>query len=442
MKFNKLRGIALGALFSFYLLGPAETQGQNDTNKKTDNNISGDSLPYRMPLVYDKEDMGTDVPAPKLPEFSELKPISYLPDPFLKADGTRITTKEEWRVRRSEIKDMIERYVIGEKPGKPSTFKATLEGNVIHITVGEGDNSFEMSAQISRPEGAPSDKPIPAIIGMNSPTGSLPRDLFSKRGIATITFRGNELAPTGFGGINYESGNFAKLYPDSSAGYMIRWAWGVSRIIDALEQLPEAMIDTKHLAVSGCSFQGKMALYAGAFDERIALTIPQESGGGGTISWRYSDMLEKRDHVEVENLLHAQGGSDDFPWYARALRQFNNDPDKLPIDHHELIALIAPRAVLMIESSQVARMGAEAARIDHLAAKEVYKALGVPERIGVAEDDVAHCSWSPKFTPVLEAYLDKFLLGKEDAGPTEVLQSKFTDLDTKKWIPWSAPELK
>jgi hypothetical protein len=194
--------------------------------------------------------------------------------------------------------------------------------------------------------------------------------------------------------------------------------------------------------VSGCSFQGKIALYAGAFDERIALTIPQESGGGGTISWRYSDMLEKRDKVEVENLLHAQGSSTDFPWYARALRQFNSDPDKLPYDHHELIALIAPRPVLMIESTQIARMGAEAARIDALAAREIWKALGVADRIGVTEDNVAHCSWSQKFTPDLEVYLDKFMLGKTDSNQTEFLRSKFTDLDVRKWIPWTTPELK
>jgi hypothetical protein len=152
-------------------------------------------------------------------------------------------------------------------------------------------------------------------------------------------------------------------------------------------------------------------------------------------------MLEKRDKVEVENLLHAQGSSPNFPWYAKALRQFNNDPDKLPYDQHELIALIAPRPVLMIESTQIARMGAEAALIDALAAREVWKSLGVLDRIGVTEDNVAHCSWSQKFTPDLEAYLDKFLLGKT-GSQTEFLRSKFIDLDTKKWIPWTVPELK
>ncbi len=394
----------------------------------------------KMPLVYDKEDTGADVPKPPLPEFRALPSIPYLPDPFLRADGTRITTREEWRIRRAEIKAVIEHYDVGEKPGKPSLFEASLEGNAIHITVGEGDSTFEMTAAINRPSDAP-DTPIPAIIGMNMPTGSLPRQLFSERGIATITFRGNQVAPTGFGGINYESGNFMKLYPNTTAGYMIRWAWGVSRIIDALEMLPEAKIDTKRLAVSGCSFQGKMALYAGAFDERIALTIPHESGGGGTISWRYADMLEKRDQVEVENLLHAQGGSDDFPWYARALRQFKNDPDKLPFDHHELIAMIAPRAVLMIESSQIARMGAEAARVDALAAREVWAALGVPDRMGAVEENVGHCSWHPNFTPALEAYLDKFLLGKEDGASTDILRSKF-DVDRENWIPWDTPDLR
>ena len=390
-----------------------------------------------MPLVYNKEDTGADCTRPRLPEFGALPSIPYLPDPFTRADGSRITTREEWRCRRAEIAAMLEYYDVGEKPGKPGTFKAKLEGNTITITLGEGTNTFNMTATINRPGGAP-DTPIPAIIGINSPTGSLPRDQFSKRGIATITYRANEVAPTAFGGITRTSGNFMKLYPESTAGYMIRWAWGVSRIIDALEALPEAKIDLSRIAVSGCSFQGKIALYAGAFDERIALTIAQESGGGGTISWRYSDMLEKRDKTEVENLLHAQGA----PWYAASLRQFNNAPDKLPFDHHELIAMIAPRAVLMIESTQIPRMGAEAARVDALAAREVWKALGVPDRMGVTEENIGHCQWHPGFTPDLEAYLDRFLLGRKDGASTDILRSKYTDVDRAKWIPWTTPELK
>ena len=394
-----------------------------------------------LPPVFKQEDGGRDIRKPAMPAFASLPSIPYLPDPFLMANGKRMTKRSQWTQRRAELKYMLEHYDVGEKPGRPATLSATLEGNTIHITVGEGANSFSMTAAINRPAGAP-DKPIPVLIGENSPTGSLPAALFTNRGIATITFKGNEIAPTGGGGRTYSSGNFATLYPGATAGYMIRWAWGVSRIIDALEMLPAAKLDLQHIAVTGCSFAGKAALYAGAWDERIALTLPQEAGGGGTISWRYSDMLEKRDKVEVENLIHAQGGSADFPWYARTLRQFTGAPDKLPVDHHELIALIAPRAVLMIESTQVPRMGAEAARVDALAAREVWNALGVPDRMGATEENTPHCQWHAGFTPDLEAYLDRFMLDKRDGKSTDILRSRFADLDRATWIPWKTPVLK
>ena len=206
-------------------------------------NKTSQMLPGKeMPLVYDKEDTSADVKAPPLPEFADLPSIEYLPDPFLMANNNRMTTKAQWRERRAEIKAMIEHYDVGEKPGKPSIFKASLDGNTINITVGEGENTIQMTAVINRPANAPADKPIPAIIGLTDGTGSLPGNLFSERGIATISYNANQIAPTMFMNINYQSGNFAKLYPDATTGFFVRWAWGVSRLIDALEMLPEAMI--------------------------------------------------------------------------------------------------------------------------------------------------------------------------------------------------------
>ena len=84
-----------------------------------------------------------------------------------------------------------------------------------------------------------------------------------------------------------------KLYPDQTdMGAYCAWSWGVSRIIDGLEIVgKKSKIDTRKLAISGCSFAGKMALFAGAFDERIALTIAQEPGGGGAAAWRVSETL-------------------------------------------------------------------------------------------------------------------------------------------------------
>jgi hypothetical protein len=77
-------------------------------------------------------------------------------------------------------------------------------------------------------------------------------------------------------------GLFFELYgANATASAMTAWTWGISRIIDALEMMSKAKINTKKIAVTGCSRDGKGALMAGAFESRIALTIPQESGSGG-----------------------------------------------------------------------------------------------------------------------------------------------------------------
>ena len=62
-----------------------------------------------LPLVYDKENTAPDTKKPPLPAFADLPAISYLPDPFLMADGKRMTSKDQWPARRNEIKAILER---------------------------------------------------------------------------------------------------------------------------------------------------------------------------------------------------------------------------------------------------------------------------------------------------------------------------------------------
>ena len=121
--------------------------------------------------------------------------------------------------------------------------------------------------------------PFPAFIGLDG--GSIP----IPDNIAVISFNTEDMAQQ----ISSASRGLGKFYElfgtDASAGAMMAWAWAISRIIDVLEKMPEANIDTTRLGVTGCSRDGKGALVAGAFDDRIALTISQESGSGGTDSW-------------------------------------------------------------------------------------------------------------------------------------------------------------
>ena len=89
------------------------------------------------------------------------------------------------------------------------------------------------------------------------------------------------------------------------------------------------------------------------------------------------ERIQKHQVLDDDDIALDHGRNHGPPetWYAKSLRQFNNAPAKLPFDHHELIALIAPRAVWMIESTQIARMGAEAARIDHAHCCKVAKLI-------------------------------------------------------------------
>jgi len=383
-----------------------------------------------LPTSYPTENTGADCPAaPAPPAFSALPSIMNLPDPFLMTNGTRISKIADWRCRRAEISSQVQYWGSGPKGAPPaaSNLTATLSGGTLTVTVTQNGATITLTAAISTPSGS---GPFPLVIGMNTPTGSLPTSLFN--GVATMTFNSAQLVPDAFN-VPRGGGTYFTMYPDKNAGAMIEWAWGVSRLIDGLYKTASSnKVDLTRIAVTGCSYQGKMALYAGAFDERIALTIPEESGGGGEASWRFMAT-----QTGTEDLEAAQGTA----WYAQNLLQFKNkDAPKLPYDQHELVAMVAPRAILAIENTGIDRLGSQAGSVSMRAAKEVYKALGIPDRIGYSQAQAsAHCSFPASVqSPDVQAFVDKFLLNK--TANTNVARDSYnTNLTT--WVTWSTPTL-
>lgn len=383
-----------------------------------------------MPPVYEVEDTGADCPAPPgPPAFNALPAIGNLPDPFLMTDGTRITSRDQWRCRRAEISSIMQYWVSGPKGAPPSDLNATLSGNTLTVVATEGSGSITFTSTITTPSG---NGPFPVVIGMNTATGSLPSDIFTSRGIATMSFNSSVMVPDAFN-VPRGGGTYFTMYPDDNAGAMIEWAWGVSRLIDGLYATADQNnIDLKRIAVTGCSYQGKMALYAGAFDERIALVIPEESGGGGEASWRVMAT-----QTGTEDLEEAQGTA----WYAQNLKQFRNaDAPKLPVDMHELVAMVAPRAILAIANTGIDRLASEAGSVSMKAATEVYKALGIPDRIGFTQTAASnHCQFPGSQTEDVAAFVEKFLLGDMTADTAIAKTPYNTDLGT--WITWDTPQL-
>ena len=380
-----------------------------------------------IPLVYDKECANDNFRVPEMPAIDKLPEITTLPDPFAWADGSgRSTDFKDWERHRFEIARQLQHYELGMKPVvSKDSIEATLINDTLRVVVHENGETLLLTAPIKYPEG---NGPFPAIIGIGRPTGSLPVQLFDKRRIAQITFNFTQVMSH-----TQKRGNepINRLYPEQTEmGSYCAWSWGISRLIDGLEKVEKkSRIDLSHLAISGCSFAGKMALFAGAFDERIALTIAREPGGGGVNAWRVSETLEN-----VETL-----GRTNYAWFLESMRQFaGKNVNRLPIDHHELAALIAPRALLVLGNTDYEWLAEESNYVSCQAARMVWKAFGIEDRMGFSiQGGHMHCMLPKSQYPEVEAFIDKFLLGKTDVDTFVSKADMFEDVDYLKWMPWA-----
>ena len=357
----------------------------------------------QLPLSYQVENTGAAFAKPDMPEASKLPVVKDLPDPLKGVKGF-----SDWSRKRSEIAALIQHYGIGEKPAvKKENIKARMSGDTLIVDVTVNGETLTLSSEIRYPKTGKA--PYALMIG--SSMIALPRQLFEDRPIATMNFHEKQVNDYGQWGKHHERGehNFDRLYPQlKDNGAYSEWAWGFSRLIDGLELLgPEVtQIDTKRIGVTGCSYAGKMALYCGAFDERVALTIAQEPGGGGAAAWRYSHLQDS-----VENL-----DKTDYHWFLESqLENFHGDSVyQLPYDQHELCALVCPRALLLLGNPDYKWLADDAMLVSAQAAKKVWERFGIADRMGWSiVGGHGHCQLPECQWPEVLAFIDKFLLGKD-----------------------------
>lgn len=357
--------------------------------------------------VYSVENTGAKFKAPQMPTIDKLPVIRDLPDALKGVKGF-----SDWSKRRSDIAHMIQHYGIGTKPAvKPEQVKARMSGDTLIVDVTVGGETLTLSSEIRYPKvGQP---PYALMIGTSML--SLPRQLFEDRPIATMNFREKQVNDYGQFGQHHERGqhNFDRLYPQlKDNGAYSEWAWGLSRLIDGLQQLgPEVTkIDVKHIGVSGCSYAGKMALYCGAFDERVALTIAQEPGGGGAASWRKSHELTK----EGKNLEDLD--KTDYHWFMESQKEnFHGDSVyQLPYDQHELCALVCPRALLLLGNPDYEWLADPSMLVSAQAAKKVWERFGIGDRMDWSiVGGHGHCQLPERQFPEVQAFIDRFLLERD-----------------------------
>ena len=396
--------------------------------------LTGCSAPVgdEIPLVYSEENTGASYAvAQEYPASGLETPVMELPDPLAWASGKgRVKDFNQWEKRRNEIFSQIQFYETGTKPVVDrSAVSARMSGDTLYVDVTVDGETLSLSSRIFYPDG---DGPFPLMIGTSRM--SLPRELFDERPIALMDYNERQVVNYGQWGPRDSRGSYAfdRLYPELvDNGAYADWAWGLSRIIDGLQILgPEVTrIDVSHIGVTGCSYAGKMALFCGAFDERIALTIAQEPGGGGAAAWRVSHNIEE----ECETLERT-----DYNWFKESLREnFSGDRVyNLPYDRHALCAMVCPRALLILGNTDYPWLADEAGYVSAVAARKVWEEFGIADRMGYSiNGGHPHCMLPESQYPEVEAFIDRFLLGKTDVSTTVLKAGKFEGTtDLSRWI--------
>jgi hypothetical protein len=344
-----------------------------------------------------------------------------LPDPLTMFDGSSVTTREEWLgKRRPEIKALFEYYEYGQAPPPPTNVVGTVVRHDPHYFGGKATLD-EVRITFGSPSTPPINlllvvpkklrPPAPVFVALNfcgnhavlnDPAIAIPeswmpdsckgcvkhRATAAGRGAQTAAWaientigRGYAIATFYDGDIDPDKNDFTDgvhphyFAPGQTAprehdwGTIRAWAWGLSRAVDYLETRPD--IDHKRICATGHSRLGKTALVAAAFDERIALVAPHQSGTGGCA------LSRDNDQETVERITRV------FPhWFNSTFPKFAGREDRLPVDQHLLMCLIAPRPIFDSEGDQDKwANGTSALRAMHEADK-VYKFLGLRGLVG------------------------------------------------------------
>lgn len=352
---------------------------------------------------------------------------AQLPDPFTKIDGTRVTSQSQWECRRSEIKALAERTIYGDKP-QPDSVTGSVTSSRITVNVSDNGRSTSFSATVQLPSGT---GPFPAVIvygGFGADTATI-----LGTGTAVVNYDPGAVGAEGTPR-NNKQGAFYNLYgATSSTGVLMAQAWGVSRIIDVIEQSGGSILKPT-TGVTGCSRYGKGAFVAGAFDQRIVLTMPIESGSGGVAALR--SIPQESGSQPLSSAYSEQ------PWLGDAFSAYTGNPGALPVDTHEIVGMIAPRGLFIMDNPHIEWLGARSGALAALGGAEVYKALGAGSNISYHSNtsNGTHCATRTEWKTPLQQSINAFLHGT-GTPPATINMHPNKTANLVQWRTWTTPTL-
>lgn len=328
--------------------------------------------------------VGTIATAADFPPFEQLPARTTLPDPLTMLDGTKVTTVDAWQQKRApELRALFQHYMYGVLPEKPNS-RGAINHREDREYFGGKATLREVEFFLGNAQGLPTlhllvvipnkcSGPAPVFVGLNfggnhallpDPKIRLSKAWIPKRypgtvddhateasrGIHTDAWSLEQTIDRGYAVVTCYGGDIDPDKPDFTDGVhphfkssddentkwgtVAAWAWGLQRLVDYVEMSPE--FDREKIIAFGHSRLGKTALVAAAFDPRIDMAIPNQAGCGGTAPSR-GTVGESVERINTS-----------FPhWFCGNFKHFNKEPARLPFDQHCLIALCAPRPVLL-----------------------------------------------------------------------------------------------
>jgi hypothetical protein len=390
MKITRSNWMLVGGLVAAGLGAAAVAQGPApwSANPK----LSGELSIKRPGINYDES---------KVPAYT-------LPDALMTSRGARVTSPATWeRERRSELLELFRGQIYGRRPETKYTLvfrqvsevkdafdgAATGRDMVAAITIGQREFEFPFVVFVpNKVKGK-----APAVVHINNryalPVKSVlekhdpfwPVRTLIQRGYATASFHTSHVDPDRKDG--YAAGVrafFADGQPPAADawGALSSWGWGASRLLDYLATLPT--VDAGRVAVSGHSRGGKASLWAASEDTRFAAAYSNDSGCMGAA-------LSRRQYGETVEVIAKA-----FPhWFCSNINKYAGKENDLPIDQHELIALVAPRPVYAASAGEDLWADPKGEYASLVAARPVFQlfgkqsitgtampALGQPRRVG------------------------------------------------------------
>ena len=319
-------------------------------------------------------------------------PAYQLPELLISKNGRHIKNAKRWeKVRRPEILKLFEEEIYGKIPEKIAISKVIVyeaDGEAfgglatrkqLSLVFRDDDLQIDVDVLMYLPKDSVR---VPVFVGCNfngnhtvddDPDIRLPeswvRDNPSfgivhnqvteqSRGVASDAWPIKKIIEAGYGVVtiycgdvdpdrdNFQDGIHPFTYKlgqfrpgNNEWGSITAWAWGLSKVMDYLVTDPD--IDSTKVAVFGHSRLGKTALWAAALDQRFAMCIANNSGCLGAA-------LSRRKFGETIAVITRA-----FPhWFCENLNKYAGQEEKLPVDQHMLLAMIAPRPLYVTSATE------------------------------------------------------------------------------------------